>query len=52
MDIGVHENGLIHVSQMGIRHGGNIPLKLHEHVNVRIIGVDLDRKRISLRLLK
>lgn len=52
VDIGVHENGLIHVSQMGIRHGGNIPLKLHEHVNVRIIGVDLDRKRISLRLLK
>ncbi|MGM9742391.1 MAG: Tex family protein [Candidatus Cryptobacteroides sp.] len=52
VDIGVHENGLIHVSQMGIRHGGNIPLKLHQHVNVRIIGVDLDRKRISLRLLK
>ncbi|MDD6252430.1 MAG: Tex family protein [Candidatus Cryptobacteroides sp.] len=52
VDIGVHENGLIHISQMGIRHGGPVPLKLHQHVNVRIIGVEFDRKRISLRLIK
>ena len=57
VDIGVHENGLIHVSQMrpaGFR-GQVIPskiLKLHQKVTVSVIGVDLDRKRISLRLLK
>ena len=49
--VGVHENGLIHVSQMG-RRGDKVTLKLHQHVTVRVIGVDLDRKRISLRLVK
>ncbi len=48
VDVGVHENGLIHVSQMG-RRDGKITLKLHQHVTVRVIGVDLVRKRISLR---
>lgn len=51
VDVGVHENGLIHVSQMG-RRDGKITLKLHQHVTVRVIGVDLARKRISLRLVR
>ena len=57
VDIGVHENGLIHVSQMkaaGVK-GPVDPskiLKLHQHVKVSVLQVDLDRKRISLRLLK
>lgn len=51
VDVGVHENGLIHVSQMG-RRDGKITLKLHQHVMVRVIGVDLARKRISLRLVR
>lgn len=51
VDVGVHENGLIHVSQMG-RRGDKVTLKLHQHVTVRVIGVDLHRKRISLRLVK
>lgn len=51
VDVGVHENGLIHVSQMG-RRDGKITLKLHQHVTVRVTGVDLDRRRISLRLVK
>lgn len=54
VDIGLHENGLIHVSQMGVK-GLVDPtkvLKLHQHVNVSVRDVDLDRKRISLRLLK
>ena len=51
VDVGVHENGLIHVSQMG-RRDGKITLKLHQHVIVRVIGVDLARKRISLRLVR
>ncbi|MBQ8060908.1 MAG: RNA-binding transcriptional accessory protein [Bacteroidales bacterium] len=46
VDIGIHENGLIHVSQMR----GAKP-KLHQRVMVSVIGVDLERKRISLRLI-
>lgn len=51
VDVGVHENGLIHVSQMG-RRDGKVILKLHQHVMVKVIGVDLGRSRISLRLIK
>lgn len=51
VDLGVHENGLIHVSQMG-RRDGKVVLKLHQHVTVKVIGVDLDRRRISLRLVR
>lgn len=53
VDIGLHDNGLVHVSQMGPR--GTDPtkvVKLHQHVRVAVTGVDLDRGRISLRLLK
>ena len=52
VDIGLHENGLIHVSQMGAR--GQVDptrvVKLHQHVTVVVVSVDLDRKRIGLRL--
>ena len=51
VDVGVHENGLIHVSHMG-RRDGKVTLKLHQHVMVKVIGVDLDRSRISLRLVR
>jgi uncharacterized protein len=53
VDIGLHENGLIHASQMGVR-GMAVPsqvLKLHQHVKVQVLSVDLDRKRIGLRLI-
>lgn len=52
VDIGLHDNGLVHVSQMGPR--GTDPshvVKLHQQVRVRVLGVDLDRRRISLKLL-
>ncbi len=52
VDIGIHENGLIHVSKMGPR--GTDPAKvvrLHQQLNVRVTDVDLDRKRISLALI-
>ena len=52
VDIGLHDNGLVHVSQMGPR--GTDPsrvVKLHQHVRVRVLGVDLERGRISLKLL-
>lgn len=52
VDVGVHENGLIHVSQMG--RGVADPsraVRLHQKIKVLVLDVDLDRKRISLRLL-
>jgi uncharacterized protein len=54
VDIGLHENGLIHASQMGVK-GMAVPskvLKLHQHVKVQVLSVDLERRRIGLRLLK
>ncbi len=53
VDIGIHDNGLVHVSQMGPR--GTDPtkvVKLHQQVRVAVTAIDLDRGRISLRLLK
>lgn len=53
VDIGLHENGLIHVSQMGPR--GTDPskvLKLHQQIKVSVLSVDTERNRIALRLLK
>ena len=50
VDIGVHQDGLIHVSQLGEARAKG--LKLHQHVWVDVIGVDLDRRRISLKFVK
>jgi len=53
VDIGLHDNGLLHVSQLGPR--GTDPskvVKLHQQLRVRVLGVDLDRRRISLGLVK
>ena len=52
VDIGLHDNGLLHVSQMGPR--GTDPskvVKLHQHIRVRVLSVDLDRRRISLGMI-
>ena len=52
VDIGVHQDGLIHISQMADRRI-NHPLdivKLHQHVHVRVIDVDRKRNRISLSM--
>jgi uncharacterized protein len=54
VDIGIKQNGLIHVSQMGVK-GLSDPskvLKLHQKVMVTVVSVDLDRNRIGLRLMK
>ena len=54
VDIGIKQNGLIHVSQMGVK-GLSDPskvLKLHQKVMVTVVSVDLDRNRIGLRLIK
>lgn len=52
VDIGLHESGLVHVSQMGKR--GVDPtkvVKLHQQVRVVVLDVDIARRRISLRLV-
>ena len=54
VDIGLHENGLIHASQMGVR-GMAVPskvLKLRQEVTVQVISVDVERNRIGLKLVK
>ena len=52
VDIGVHHDGLVHISQMANRRIAH-PLdvvKLHQHVQVRVIEVDHRRQRISLSM--
>lgn len=53
VDIGLHENGLLHVSRLGPR--GTDPSKvlhLHQQIKVSVLDVDLERKRIALGLVK
>lgn len=52
VDIGVHQDGLIHVSQMANRRVNDPSevVHLHQHLKVRVLEVDLRRKRISLTL--
>ena len=52
VDIGVHQDGLIHISQMAnrrIAHPTDV-VKLHQHLRVRVIEIDRRRNRISLSL--
>ncbi len=52
VDIGIKENGLLHVSQMGARRVSNPAdvVKINQILRVRVIDVDLNRKRISLSI--
>ena len=52
VDIGVHQDGLVHISQICdrfIKHPSEV-LKVGDIVNVRILSVDPDKKRISLTM--
>jgi uncharacterized protein len=52
VDIGVHQDGLVHVSQMADRrvNDPNEVVHLHQHLKVKVLDVDLRRRRISLTL--
>ncbi len=52
VNIGLHDNGLVHVSQMANRRVTDPQsiVKVNQRVRVRVIGVDLHRNRISLSL--
>jgi uncharacterized protein len=53
VDIGIKENGLVHVSQLS-REFISDPTKIvniHQHVDVKVIDIDRERKRISLSMI-
>lgn len=52
VNIGLHDNGLVHVSQMSHQRVANPQsvVKVNQRVRVRVIGVDLQRNRISLSM--
>src|SRR5574344_2607761 len=52
VDVGVHENGLVHISNMADRFVSDPTevVALHQHVQVKVIEVDLERKRIQLSM--
>ena len=51
VDVGVKENGLIHISQLSDNFVSNPAdiISLHQHIRVRVLSVDFDRKRIQLK---
>ena len=53
VDIGVKESGLVHISQLkaGFVSDVNEVVKLHQHVTVKVVEVDEDRKRIQLTMV-
>lgn len=54
VDIGVHQDGLVHISQLADRFvkNPNDVVKVHQKVTVSVLDVDVKRKRISLSLKK
>ena len=53
VDIGTKESGLVHISQLkvGFVSDVNEVVKLHQHVQVKVTEVDVDRKRIQLSMI-
>ena len=52
VDIGVHQDGLVHISQMSdhyIKHPLDV-VSVGDVVDVKVLSVDLERKRISLTM--
>ena len=53
VDVGIKENGLVHVSQL-CREFVSDPttvVSIHQHVQVKVIGIDMERKRISMTMI-
>lgn len=53
VDIGVHENGLVHISQMSEQYISNPAdvVSLHQQIEVKVLDIDLQRKRIGLKIV-
>lgn len=52
VDIGIKENGLVHVSQLADRFVSNPTdvVRIHQHVRVKVMSIDHERKRIQLTM--
>jgi uncharacterized protein len=52
VDIGIKENGLVHVSQLADRFVNNPAnvVRIHQHVRVKVMSIDHERKRIQLTM--
>ena len=52
VDVGVHQDGLVHISQLANRYvkNPNDVVRLHQHVQVKVLDVDRRRHRISLTM--
>ena len=52
VDIGIKENGLVHISELADRFVSDPTqvVSIHQHVTVKVIGVDLARKRVQLSM--
>lgn len=54
VDVGIKENGLIHISQLSDSFVSD-PTKIvsiHQHVKVRVLDIDMERKRIQMKLIE
>ena len=53
VDIGIKESGLVHISQLkeGYVSDVNEVVKLHQHIKVKVVEVDVARKRIQLSMI-
>ena len=52
VDVGIHESGLVHISQMAERRISSPAqvVKINQIVRVRVLSVDLERRRLSLSM--
>lgn len=52
VDIGIKENGLVHISQLADKFVSDptTVVSLHQHVRVRVLGIDHERKRVQLTM--
>ena len=54
VDIGVHQDGLVHISELSdnfVKHPSNV-VSVGDRVEVRVLSVDVKKKRISLSMKK
>ncbi len=54
VDVGIKENGLVHISEMADKFisDPNEVVSLHQHVEVKVLSVDIQRKRVQLTMKK
>ena len=52
VDVGIKENGLVHISELANRFVSNPTdvVSLHQYVKVKVLSVDTERKRIQLSM--